>query len=73
MNAPATLEGWQAWQVIEASAGQLRTVGAVVMGFDAGAVLALGASLGACLTMLAEVFAAAEAVAIAKINERLRS
>lgn len=73
MNKPATHEGWQTWQVLRASGGQLRTIGPVVIGLDFGAVLALGAGLGACPATLAAVLAEAEGTIIAKINERLRS
>lgn len=72
MNKPATLEGWQAWQVLRAAGGQLRTIGPVVIGLDFGAVLALGAGLGACPTTLAAVLAEVEGTIVAKINERLR-
>lgn len=72
MNRPATLEGWQVWQVLRAAGGQLRTIGTMVIGLDFGAVLALGAGLGACPSTLAAVLADVEGTIVAKINERLR-
>lgn len=56
-----------------AGSGQLRTMGGLIVGLDLGAVLALGAAMGACMATLAEMAAAIEPIAVQKINERLRS
>ncbi|MFG1267634.1 hypothetical protein V5F40_06690 [Xanthobacter sp. DSM 14520] len=48
-------------------------VGSVVVGLDLGALLALGAGLGACPMTLSEVLVDLEAPIVATINERLRS
>ncbi|MFG1319835.1 DUF7697 family protein [Xanthobacter autotrophicus] len=61
------------WDVLRAAGGQLRTMATIVVGLDMGAVLALGAAMGANRRLLAEVLAEAEPIIVSKINERLRS
>lgn len=71
MNHPRTLEGAQVWELVRASEGQVRTLGLAVLGFDFGAVLALGTAAGICPTAMAELLPALESVVVRKINERM--
>jgi hypothetical protein len=56
VNAPETIEGWQAWEVFLHCQGQVRAVGNVVVGLDLNAALtftrALDYDLRACAHLL---------------------
>lgn len=46
-HAPATVEGWEAWDVAERCAGQLRIApSGLVPGLDLGVAFAVGGALG---------------------------
>lgn len=68
-----TLEGAQVWEVMRAAEGQMRTLGPVVIGFDAGAVLALAAAAGCDPTLTAYVLSDVGAIAARRINEQVTS
>ena len=73
MSAPQTVEGFGVWDVVLKSAGQLRTAHGVVLGLDFGAILALGAALGADVHVLGECLPAVEAAIVRKMNEQLQA
>jgi hypothetical protein len=73
LNAPLTVEGWQVWDLVQRLGGQLRVAGSAVIGWDMGAALQLGASLGIAPLAIAELLPAIEAVMVRKINEEIRS
>ena len=72
-----TLEGWQVWDLVQRLGGQLRIAGGmsggVVLGWDMGAALQLGAALGLSPHILAELLPPIEAVMVRKINETLQA
>ena len=56
MNQPLTFEGWQVWDLVGRLGGQLRIVpGAVVLGWDMGAALAMAQALGVNTLITAEL------------------
>jgi len=61
-HAPATVEGWEAWDVAERCAGQLRIApSGHVLGLDLAVAFALGAALGCDARWLAEFLPEIEA------------
>lgn len=74
MNAPATIEGWQVWDLVQRLGGQLRIVagasGGAVIGWDIGAALQLGEALGVPPLVVAEMLPPIEAVMVRKLSER---
>ena len=71
LSRPATVEGWQVWDLALRMSGQLRAVPGAVLGWDLGAGLALAAALGVPALAAAELLPAIEAVAVRSINERM--
>jgi hypothetical protein len=71
VNAPATLEGWQVWDLVGRLGGQLRTAPRAVLGWDMTAALALGRALGVSAMAIAEILPEIEAVMVRKLNERI--
>ncbi|MFC3118908.1 DUF7697 family protein [Jhaorihella thermophila] len=71
MNAPASVEGLQAWELARRLGGQLRVgpTGAVI-GWDFAAALALARAMGADPAAVAEFLPEIEAVMVARLNER---
>ena len=75
MNQPHSLEGWQVWDLVQRSGGQLRVGGGLspqVLGFDMTAVLALGAALDVPALAIAELLPGIEGVMVRKVNEEMR-
>lgn len=72
MNAPITLEGWQAWRLLRSAGGQVRMAGLAVVGLDLGALLALGQAAGASPLTLAEILPEVEDVIVHGLNAQLR-
>ncbi len=68
-----TYAGWQAWDVITRCSGQLRLApnGAVVIGLDLTAAIALATALGYDVRGVAELLPAAEAGLVTALNARL--
>ncbi|MGE0256808.1 MAG: hypothetical protein AB7N54_19445 [Alphaproteobacteria bacterium] len=61
-HAPATVEGWEAWDVAERCAGQLRiALSGHVLGLDLAVAFAVGAALGCDARWLAEFLPEIEA------------
>jgi hypothetical protein len=73
MNRPETVEGWQVWDLALRLGGQVRAARGAVLGWDLGAALALAGALGVNRLIAAELLPEIEAVAMARINERLES
>ncbi len=72
-NEPLTDGGWQAWDVLTRSTGQLRIAPGAVVGIDFAAALRLGEALGYDVHALAELLPAGEAGLVKALNERIRS
>jgi len=73
LNAPHSYEGWQIWDLVQRLGGQLRVAGSVVIGWDMGAAVQLGAALDIPPRIIAELLPPIEAVMVRKINEEARS
>ena len=77
LHAPRSLEGWQVWDLVQRLGGQVRVAGGVsggvVLGWDMGAALQLGAALGLPPLIIAELLPPIEAVMVRKINEHLQA
>lgn len=71
MNAPLSMEGWQVWDLAGRLSGQLRAIPGAVLGWDMGAALALGATLGIPALAIAELLPVIEAEMIRRTNERI--
>lgn len=71
MNRPGSVEGWQVWDLALRLGGQVRAAQGAVLGWDLGAALALAEALGVNRLIAAELLPEIEAVAMARINERL--
>jgi len=70
-NAPATVEGWEAWDIAERCAGQLRLApSGHVLGLDLSIAFAIGAALGCEARWLAEFLPEIEAGMIDGIRGR---
>lgn len=59
--------------MVQRLGGQLRVVGSVVIGWNMGAALQLGAALGIAPLAIAEFLPPIEAVMVRKINEETRA
>lgn len=71
MNRPATVEGWQVWDLVGRLGGQLRVLPGAVVGWDMSAALALADALGVPPAAAAELLPVIEAVMVAKLNEQM--
>ena len=75
MIRPETPEGWQVWDLVLRLGGQLRMVspagGAMVLGWDMTAALAMARALGVDPLIAAECLPEIEAVMVRKINEQM--
>lgn len=71
-NQPATHEGRQFWELIRRSQNQLRIIDGAVIGFDFGAILALADATGVNRAAVGEWLPNVEAVAVTKMNERMK-
>jgi hypothetical protein len=71
VNAPATREGWQVWDLSQRLGGQLRAIPGAVLGWDIGAALALAAALGVPTRPVAELLPVIEAVMVRKLNQQI--
>ena len=75
LHQPLTIEGWQVWDLVQRLGGQVRVAGGmsggVVLGWDIGAALQLGAALGLSPLILAELLPPIEAVMVRKTNEEI--
>lgn len=75
MHKPLTLEGWQVWDLVQRLGGQVRVAGSmsggVVLGWNMGAALQLGAALGLSPLIIAELLPPIEAVMVRKTNEEI--
>ncbi|WP_319825862.1 hypothetical protein [Thalassovita sp.] len=72
MHAPQSIEGWQVWDLVQRSGGQLRVAGGLapqVLGFDMTAVLALAGALGVPPLAVGELVPAVEAAMVRRMNE----
>lgn len=58
---PATIEGWEVWDVLERCAGQLRMGSVGPVGLDFTAAFQMSEALGYCSTALGELLPSAEA------------
>jgi hypothetical protein len=65
------LEGAQVWDLAQRLGGQIRVLPSVVIGWDMGAALALGAALGISSLAIAELLPALEAVMVRRANEQI--
>ncbi len=70
-HEPATLEGWQAWDVTLRCAGQLRVSQTVVIGMDFNAYLKMADALGYSCQSSAELLTACEAGIVGALNEKI--
>ncbi len=72
-----TREGIAIWDLVQRLGGQLRLVagaqGAIVVGWDMTAALAMAAALGIPPLAVAELLPPIEAVVVRKLNEEARS
>ena len=68
LNRPATLDGWQVWDLALRLGGQLRVAPGVVIGWDLGAALALASALGVAPLAAAELLPEIEAVMVRKLG-----
>ena len=77
MHKPLTLEGWQAWDLVQRLGGQVRMAGGMsggaVLGWDMTAALQLGAALGLSSLIVAELLPPIEAVMVRKLNETMQA
>jgi len=71
MNRPATLDGWQVWDLAVRLGGQLRVIPGAVIGWDIGAALALASALGIAPAAAAELLPEIEAVMVRRLNEAI--
>jgi hypothetical protein len=71
LNQPLTLEGVQVWDLAQRLGGQMRVIPGAVIGWDMGAALALGNSLGISPPAIAELLPALEAVMVRRVNEQI--
>lgn len=71
MNAPLSVEGWQVWDLAGRLSGQLRAIPGAVLGWDMGAALALGTTLGIPALAIAELLPVIETEMIRRSNERI--
>lgn len=70
-HAPATVEGWEAWDVAGRCAGQFRIApSGHVLGLDLGAAFAVGTALGCDVRWLAEFLPEVEAGMIGALRGR---
>jgi hypothetical protein len=72
MSRPATMEGWQIWDLVLRLGGQLRAIPGAVLGWDLTAALALASALGIDARLVAEVLPEIEPIVVAKINEQVK-
>jgi hypothetical protein len=70
VNAPATVEGWQVWHLVQRLGGQIRAVQGVILGWDMGAALAMGRALGVPEMLAADLLPEIEAVMVEKLNAK---
>lgn len=70
LNRPQTLEGWQAWDLVQRLGGQIRAIPGAVLGWDMGAALAMARALGMDPTATAELLPTIEAVMVRSLNAR---
>lgn len=70
-HEPATLEGWQAWDVALRCAGQLRVSQTVVIGMDFNAYLKMADALGYGCQSSAELLTACEVGIVEALNEKI--
>jgi hypothetical protein len=73
VNAPETIEGWQAWEVFLQCQGQVRAVGSVVVGLDFNAVMAMANSLGYDLRSMTHFLPALEAGLLTGLREQAQT
>ncbi len=77
MRRPETPEGWQVWDLAQRLTGQLRMAsgmgGAIVVGWDMTAALAMARALGVDPLIAAECLPEIEAVMVRKLNEQMAS
>lgn len=73
MNAPETIEGWQAWEVFLQCQGQVRAVGSVVAGLDLNAALTLTRALDYDLRACAHLLPACEMGMLEGLAEQMKS
>ncbi|WP_242511879.1 DUF7697 family protein [Rhodobaculum claviforme] len=71
LNRPLTWEGVQVWDPAQRLGGQLRILPGAMVGWDMGAALALGRSLGVPPLAMAALLPASEAVMVQKLNAAL--
>ena len=75
LHAPRSFEGWQVWDLVQRLGGQVRVPGGmsggVVLGWDMGAAMQLGAALGLSPLIIAELLPPIEAVMVRKTNEEI--
>lgn len=75
MNHPETPEGWQVWNLVSRLGGQTRMVaggsGALILGWDLGAALALARALGVPRHLAADALPALEAVMVRQANAQI--
>jgi hypothetical protein len=72
MSQPATMEGWQIWDLVLRMGGQLRAIPGAVLGWDLTAAFALARALGIDARLVAEVLPEIEPIVVAKINEQVK-
>jgi hypothetical protein len=72
LNAPHTVEGSEAWDLLCRSGNQLRLCGRSVIGLDLGAAIALGEALGLSPLATAEILTDAEPVVVAVLNRAIK-
>jgi hypothetical protein len=73
VNAPETIEGWQAWEVFLQCQGQVRAVGSVVAGLDLNAALTLTRALDYDLRAAAHLLPACEMGMLEGLAEQMKS
>ena len=71
MNAPETIEGWQAWEVFLQCQGQVRAVGSVVAGLDFNAAMCLASALGYDLQAMTHFLPALETGLLSGLQEQM--